>query len=67
MSHKDEGAEEERSVSAARGAGPIDPPPELGKEIAKQLKALYGRKVAEPLPDKFTALLNQLAESERKR
>lgn len=48
------------------GKGSAEAPPELGKEIAKQLKALYGRQVAEPLPEKFTVLLNQLAKAERK-
>lgn len=49
-------------------AGPCSDaaPPELGKEIAKQLRALYDRQIAEPLPDKFTSLLDQLAKAERK-
>lgn len=51
-------------ASARRLAG--DPPPELGKEIAKQLKSLYGQHISEPLPDKFTVLLEQLAKAERK-
>lgn len=70
MSQKDEREQmraAERTLGGA-GGGPLkaDPPPELGKEIAKQLKQLYGRQVAEPLPDKFTILLDQLAKAERK-
>jgi hypothetical protein len=44
----------------------VEPPSELGREIAKQLRALYSQQVSEPLPDKFVNLLEQLAKSERK-
>lgn len=68
MSEKDE------SNDMMAGPKPVPPsgnrgaeaPPDLGKEIAKQLRALYGRQVAEPLPEKFTVLLSQLAKAERK-
>ena len=69
MSQKDERAqmgEAESGAAAARGPASVEPPPELGREIAKQLKVLYGRQMAEPLPEKFTALLDQLAKAERK-
>lgn len=69
MSQKDEGQHMRSADSAspaATGPGTSDPPPELGKEIAKQLKTLYGRHIAEPLPDKFAVLLDQLAKAERK-
>lgn len=69
MSQKDE----RETMNEGHGALPQVPgtcsdaaPPELGREIAKQLRALYGRQVAEPLPDKFTNLLDQLARAERK-
>lgn len=48
------------------GSTSTHPPPEIGKEIAKQLRALYGRQIAEPLPEKFRFLLSQLATVERK-
>lgn len=69
MSQKDERQQmtaADSARNAARGQTAGDPPPELGKEIAKQLKQLYGRQVAEPLPDKFTVLLEQLAKAESK-
>lgn len=69
MSQKNEREQmtaEDSSTRATSGRGKTDPPPELGKEIARQLKSLYGRHVAEPLPDKFTVLLDQLAKAERK-
>lgn len=35
-------------------------------EIAAGLKHLYGQMLAEPMPDKFVSLLDQLARPERK-
>lgn len=35
-------------------------------EIASGLKRLYGQMLAEPMPDRFAGLLDQLAKSERK-
>lgn len=68
MSQKDE-REEMSTAGGLPGLGRRmsgDPPPELGKEIAKQLKSLYGQHISEPLPDKFAILLEQLAKAERK-
>ncbi len=47
----------------------IDPPtlPKTAEaEIAAELKRLYGQMLAEPMPDRFTGLLDQLAKAERK-
>jgi hypothetical protein len=45
-------------------------PPTLTKtaeaEIATELKRLYGQMLAEPMPDRFTGLLDQLSKAERK-
>lgn len=35
-------------------------------EIATGLKRLYGQMLAEPMPDKFAGLLEQLAKADRK-
>jgi hypothetical protein len=35
-------------------------------QIATGLKRLYGQMLAEPMPDKFAGLLDQLAKSEQK-
>lgn len=40
--------------------------PTAETEIATGLKRLYGQMLAEPMPDKFAGLLDQLAKSERK-
>lgn len=68
MSQKDEREEMTAAGEFPGSAKQIsgNPPPELGKEIAKQLKSLYGKHISEPLPDKFTILLEQLAKAERK-
>ncbi|MEZ5899236.1 MAG: NepR family anti-sigma factor [Hyphomicrobiaceae bacterium] len=68
MSEKDE-SKDRRSMSSAQQitrSNQLDAPAELGNEIAKQLRALYGKQVSEPLPEKFANLLDQLAKSERK-
>lgn len=36
-------------------------PPEVQGELGRQLRQVYGKLLAEPLPDKFTQLLEQLA------
>ncbi|HMN39094.1 MAG TPA: NepR family anti-sigma factor [Hyphomicrobium sp.] len=64
-------SEKENPKSMATVQRPVtpdkaEPPSELGREIAKQLRALYSQQVSEPLPDKFVNLLDQLAKSERK-
>ena len=66
-------SEQDESKNMMAGPKPTPPagksaeaPPDLGKEIGKQLRSLYGRQVAEPLPEKFTILLSQLAKAERK-
>jgi hypothetical protein len=68
MSEKDESSNMNAGPKSAPPAGKSssEAPPDLGKEIAKQLRSLYGRHVAEPLPEKFTVLLSQLAKAERK-
>ena len=40
-------------------------PPEAQGLIGHQLREEYRRLLAEPLPDKFTKLLDELAQSER--
>ncbi len=39
--------------------------PTAETQIATGLKRLYGQMLAEPMPDKFTGLLEQLAKSEQ--
>ena len=41
-------------------------PLELQGAIGKQLKQVYGQMLAEPLPDKFSKLLDQLSKSDKK-
>ncbi|MGQ0671525.1 MAG: NepR family anti-sigma factor [Hyphomicrobium sp.] len=41
-------------------------PPEVQGELGRQLRQVYGKLLAEPLPDKFTQLLAQLAKPESK-
>jgi hypothetical protein len=40
-------------------------PPTAETEIASGLKRLYGQMLAEPIPDKFAGLLEQLAKLDR--
>jgi hypothetical protein len=67
MSEKDETKDMAAGQNSVPRVGPESAEaPDIGKEIAKQLRSLYGRQVAEPLPEKFTVLLSQLAKAERK-
>lgn len=47
------------------GGGEQPLPPEAQGRIAAQLREVYGQMLAEPLPDKFAQLLDQLASAER--
>ena len=38
--------------------------PEVGEEIARHLRQLYGQHLSEPLPDKFTSLLAKLSKAD---
>jgi Anti-sigma factor NepR len=40
-------------------------PPEVQGQIGKQLRQVYGQLLSEPLPDKFSKLLEQLGKPER--
>ncbi len=55
MSEKDESSDMNAGSKAAPPPGKVsaEAPPDLGREIAKQLRSLYGRQVAEPLPEKI--------------
>jgi hypothetical protein len=48
------------------GEGDVVLPPEAQGLIGHQLRQEYKRLLSEPLPDKFTKLLEDLAKSERK-
>lgn len=41
-------------------------PPEIQNQLGKQLRQVYGKMLAEPMPDKFAHLLQQLAKTEQK-
>jgi Anti-sigma factor NepR len=41
-------------------------PPEIQNQLGKQLRQVYGKMLAEPMPDKFAQLLQQLAKTEQK-
>lgn len=41
-------------------------PTEIRGELGRQLRQVYGELLAEPLPDKFSQLLNDLAKSEKR-
>lgn len=41
-------------------------PAEIQNQLGKQLRQVYGKMLAEPMPDKFAHLLQQLAKSEHK-
>lgn len=60
----------QQSVPMTPGTSKIDnsiPLPKTAEaEIAKGLKHLYGQMLAEPMPEKFASLLDQLARLERK-
>jgi hypothetical protein len=46
--------------------GEIAMPQEIQGQIGKQLRQIYGKMLAEPLPDKFSKLLADLAKAEPK-
>ena len=50
-------------VDDAESAGGL--PPMVQDDIGRRLRGLYGKLAAEPLPDRFTKLLDQLAKSEK--
>jgi Anti-sigma factor NepR len=39
-------------------------PPFVQEEIGRRLRAVYGKLAAEPLPDKFVKLLDELSKSD---
>jgi len=57
--------------SGERGVGPSDHESNGGfsrdsqDAIGKQLRRMYGRLVTEPLPERFTKLLDELGKSEK--
>lgn len=53
-----------QGAARAKATASAEATAEIGDEIAKNLRALYARQVAEPLPEKFTNLLAKLAKSE---
>lgn len=55
----------EPRTGAVREGGAIPPlPPEARDVIGEKLRGLYGSLVAEPLPARFTRLLDELAAKE---
>jgi hypothetical protein len=44
---------------------PTPLPSEIQGQIGKQLRQVYGQILAEPLPDKFSLLLDQLSKTEK--
>lgn len=57
----------ERRAGADGEHRPSPPlPPEARDVIGEKLRGLYGSLVAEPLPDRFTRLLDELAAKESK-
>jgi Anti-sigma factor NepR len=47
-------------------AEPAPLTPEIQNQLGKQLRQVYGKMLAEPMPDKFALLLKELANTERK-
>jgi hypothetical protein len=71
MSHKDgkqntAGPEGKSGCAASEQSEEAGAPltQEVSSEIAKHLRQLYGQRLAEPLPEKFTSLLAQLSRAE---
>lgn len=52
------------TAGRAQAKGPALPP-EVQGQIGKQLRQVYGQLLSEPLPDKFSKLLDQLGKPER--
>jgi hypothetical protein len=57
----DDQRRDEKSATAA--APPL--PTEAHGRIGRQLRKVYGEMLAEPMPDKFSKLLEELAKSEK--
>lgn len=71
MSHKDgkqttAGPEGTSGCAAFESSEEVGAPlsQEVSSEIAKHLRQLYGQRLAEPLPEKFTSLLARLSRVE---
>lgn len=68
MGEKDRRCGTDMNLSDDRTAGdggdmPSGLPQELQGAIGRQLKQVYGQMLSEPLPDKFTQLLDTLSKS----
>ena len=63
--------QDQQSLAEARQEPPASElppqlPPEIQGEIGRQLRQVYGKLLAEPLPDRFSDLLAQLSRTEEK-
>ena len=57
---------DEKNSMERNGAERAVLPKEAHGRIGQQLRRIYGDMLAEPLPDKFSQLLDELSKSERK-
>lgn len=53
-------------MSDGSSAGPTPLPVEIQGKIGSELKQVYSRMLAEPMPDKFAKLLESLGKTESK-
>lgn len=64
--HNDDDQEDQATRNARTGPnGHVVLPREAQGRIGQQLRRVYGEILAEPLPDKFSQLLGELAKAER--
>ena len=68
--HETEMRVDETTSAPAQGSGPTEVkcglPTQIQGAIGKQLRQVYGQMLSEPLPDKFSDLLNALGQSGKK-
>ncbi len=64
--HENKQQPEQMETETSKIDEPISLPKIAEAEIATGLKRLYGEMLAEPIPDKFAGLLEQLAKVDRK-
>ena len=53
------------SETTAQGEEIVGLSPAIQEDIGRRLRGLYGQLTAEPLPDRFVNLLNELSASEK--
>lgn len=65
--NREPASQKESEMDQCPSAGDTPLPREIQGKIGKELRQVYGRMLAEPLPDKFSKLLEELGKVDEKK